>query len=109
MTKTETAKRLLKRIFVTRDFYGRYDEYYEIDGKLDGEYKSWHRNGQLCFRCYYKDGQLDGEYKEWHDNGQLGVRSLYKCGERNGEYKYWNNHGELWNHWYYKDGVKIKA
>ena len=45
--------------------------YNNIDEKRQGEYKSYYSNGQLCGICNYIDGKLKGEYKLYHDNGQL--------------------------------------
>lgn len=39
------------------------EQYYLIDGKLEGEIKIWHENGQLWTHCFYKDDELDGEIK----------------------------------------------
>jgi len=83
MTKTETAKNLLKRVFIKT----KYSEYYEIDGKFDGEYKRWYENGQLEEHCYYKNGKLDGEYTSWHQNGRPLQHSHYTNGLYDGKYK----------------------
>jgi len=81
MTKTETAKNLLKRVLVKE----RDREYYLLDGKMDGEFKSWWPNGQLFVHCYYRNGKFDGEYKSWDENG------------------------EMLEHYYYKNGVIVKV
>lgn len=74
MTKTEIAKNLLRRTFIKEE----YREYYEIDGKYDGEYKSWWNNGQLAVHCYYKNGKLDGECRHWDDDGMALEHYYYK-------------------------------
>jgi len=104
MTKTETAKELLKRAHVKNDFG---DEYYVIDGQRDGEYKSWWPNGQLHTCCFYKNGRLDGEYKRWYDNGQLDIHCYYKNHQLNGAYESWLTDGQLFVYCQYKNGVKI--
>jgi len=83
MTKTETAKNLLKRVHIKT----RYCEYYKIDGKKDGEYKAWYKNGQLFEHCYYKDGMLEGEYTSWHQDGSPLQHSHYTNGLYDGKYK----------------------
>ena len=40
-----------------------------IDGKTNGEYNTYHYNGQLYFSCNYVDGKLNGEYKEYLEDG----------------------------------------
>lgn len=102
MTKTETAKKFLKRTLIKE--YLR--QYYTVDGKRDGEYKEWYENGQPFVYCNYKDGELDGEYKRWHQ-GQLLEHCYHKNGKLDGEYKSWNNDGQLHFHYYYKNDVKI--
>jgi len=104
MTKTETAKRLLRRIFIKTNN----TEYYTIDGKRDGEYKTWHYNGQPSEYCHYRNGRLDGEDRSWHDNGQLHRRCYYKNGKLDGEYKSWRDNGQLIMYCHYKNGIKIK-
>ncbi len=47
------------------------EEYYEIDGKKEGVYKSYFENGNIDIICNYIDGKLNGEYKSYHMNGQL--------------------------------------
>ena len=52
------------------------------DGRLDGEYKEWHENGQLRVHSYYKDGQLHGECKIWDENGELVDHGFYNRTQR---------------------------
>jgi len=83
MIKTEIAKKLLRRVFIKELMGAGRCEYYEIDGKMDGEYISWYRNGQLAYRCYFENGRLEGKYEHWEEGGQL------------------------LEHYYYNNGVKI--
>ena len=46
-----------------------------LDGKLNGEKKSYYENGQLEILCSYTDGKKNGESKTFDPNGQL----LYIC------------------------------
>ena len=66
-------------------------EVFEINGKREGEYKSYHKNGQLyeIYNCI--DGKRNGEYKTYLDNGQLHAIYSYIDEKINGEYKkYWS-------------------
>ncbi len=36
---------------------------------LDGEYTSWHKNGQYKCRGFYKNGSLEGKNTCWYKNG----------------------------------------
>ena len=50
-----------------------------FDGKeWEGEYKQWHRNGQIWIHCFYidKDKYRD-EYKLWYDNGKTFRHRIY--------------------------------
>jgi antitoxin component YwqK of YwqJK toxin-antitoxin module len=71
---------------------------------INGEYKSWYDNGQICEHCFYKDRYLDGEHKVWYDNGQIYTHSFYKDGDLDGEYKVWYDNRQIKKHCFYKDG-----
>ncbi len=58
-----------------------------FDGyELNGEFKSWHYNGQLFQHCFYKNGKSDGECKAWHENGKLFIHCFYKNNEKTEDY-----------------------
>ena len=44
-----------------------------LDGKMDGEYKEYYKNGQLCEICNYNNGKRIGEYKKYHIDGQIEI------------------------------------
>lgn len=71
-----------------------------------GEYKKWHKNGQLCYTCYYIDNSAHGEYREWWDNGQMKFFLCYNTDEFHGEYKCWNENGQLEKHCFYINGLE---
>jgi hypothetical protein len=71
--------------------------------KGEGEFKRWHRNGQLWFHCYFKNDKMEGEFKEWYDNAQIKTHCFFKNGKKEGEYKQWMDNGHLRIHCYYKD------
>lgn len=77
--------------------------------KGEGEYKSWHDNGQLYIHSFYnKNGELDGEYKYWYENGQMWQHAFYKDNKQDGEYKLLYPDGRLNLHAFYKDGKMVK-
>ena len=47
------------------------EEYFQLNGKINGIYKSYHRNGQLYSEVNYIDGNRNGIYKSYYENGQL--------------------------------------
>ena len=38
---------------------------------MNGEYKSYYKNGQLKVICSYTDDSWNGEYKLYDENGEL--------------------------------------
>ena len=46
---------------------GNKEEEYWINknGRLEGEYKSWHENGNKGAECNYKNGKFEGEFRSW--------------------------------------------
>jgi antitoxin component YwqK of YwqJK toxin-antitoxin module len=74
------------------------------NGLRHGEFKTWHENGQLFQRSFYRDGKLEGKAEMWYRNGQLWVYSFFKDGKLEGEYKMWYKTGQLRWHRFYKNG-----
>ncbi len=54
---------------------------YYVDGKINGEMKSYYKNGQLCSICSYIDDKRHGEYRKYYSNGQLEKTYNYINGE----------------------------
>ena len=48
-------------------------EYFQLNGKRNGIYKSYRNNGQLKEEVNYIDGKKHGIEKLYHENGQLKV------------------------------------
>jgi len=46
-------------------------EYFILNNKKEGIYKSYHYNGQLWKEVNYIDDKKNGIYKSYHENGQL--------------------------------------
>ena len=86
------------------------EEGYFIDGKKDGKWTEWNKDGQKQSEENYKDGKLGAESSKWDENGQ---ESQYKDGKlhgivdrhENGQIKsilyysdnYWNGSYEGWH------------
>ena len=62
------------------------------NGKEDGLWTTWYKNGQKKYEDTHKDGKKDGLSTEWYDNGQKKKEGTYKDGELISE-KYWNKDG----------------
>jgi len=44
---------------------------YWKNGKRDGFYDTWYRNGQKKLQGYYMDGKVVGRLSEWDEEGLL--------------------------------------
>ena len=56
--------------------------YFEDDqGRRQGEYKSWHVNGNMWMYSFYVDGKLHGERKAWNGDGTLVSHTFWVNGK----------------------------
>jgi antitoxin component YwqK of YwqJK toxin-antitoxin module len=51
------------------------------NGKEDGLYTSWYRNGQKRYESTFKDGKLDGLSTSWYRNGQKKLEATFNSGK----------------------------
>ena len=74
--------------------------HYFIDenGLKQGEYKSFHADGQLWVHTFFINGKQHGEFKTYHINGKLSEHSFYLNGKRHGEYNAYHDNGKMWLH-----------
>lgn len=88
------------------------EKYTIFDDNLEGEYKEWHKNGQLYEQCVFVNGDRNGEYRLWYDNGQLSKHCSYQNNKLHGEYKSWykdDEHYMLWTQCTYIDDKRLKS
>jgi antitoxin component YwqK of YwqJK toxin-antitoxin module len=82
---------------------GLYEEFYKDgqlnyrysfkEGKEDGEW-SWYTEGGTMIKLEtYKDGQLHGPWSSWYENGQQRVKGQFENGEEVGEWFAWDEEG----------------
>ncbi|MFT5701141.1 MAG: hypothetical protein ACI8ZB_004030 [Desulforhopalus sp.] len=57
---------------------------YSINGKMIGNWVSWHPNGVKASEGLYSDGKPVGVYRSWHKNGKLASQGQYKDGNISG-------------------------
>jgi len=57
------------------------------EGKFDGPFKSYYKDGKLKEERTYKDGLVDGPFKSYRENGELKEEATFKNGEPDGVYK----------------------
>lgn len=77
------------------------------NGKIDGFQKRWYNNGQLHYERYFEDGLKNGSYKEWFESGQLSIELKYKDDKKDGFQKRWYSNGQISFTGEYKDGKPI--
>ena len=77
------------------------------DGKLDGLWNVWYRNGQKRSKGTFKDGKKDGLETQWYKNGQKKLEVTFKDEKEDGLVTEWNENGQKWLETNYKGGEKI--
>ncbi|PQJ10518.1 hypothetical protein CJD36_011115 [Flavipsychrobacter stenotrophus] len=65
------------------------------DGKKNGLYKEWFRNGQIADSCYYLNDLQEGVETGWYDNGGKRLRCSYVGGKKSGIETAWHINGAL--------------
>ena len=63
------------------------------DGKKDGLFTAWYRNGQKMMEEHFKDNKLEGHLTTWYENGQKKLDVYYKNGKRDGLLLEWYDNG----------------
>lgn len=73
---------------VTREVEGSYYPNGQIrskgtikNGKRDGVWKWFHKDGTIWTDEKYSNGELDGEWKQYDKNGQLELKQVFENGE----------------------------
>jgi antitoxin component YwqK of YwqJK toxin-antitoxin module len=73
------------------------------EGKADGLWTWWHKNGQKRSEGTYKDGKQDGLAMYWRENGKKKSEETYKDDKLNGLSTEWYKNGQKWGEGTYKD------
>ncbi len=104
-------------------------EYYQ--GKRNGFFKGWYKNGDKCFERFYTDniktgthlgwfdngvkkfeyqfdiqGRYNGFVKNWYINGLLAKHFNFKKGKEAGSQKVWNDKGKIKSNFYTVNGER---
>lgn len=82
------------------------EEHYK-NGLLEGEFKSYFKNGKQSELLFYKNGKLNGVIERFADTGVLLEKVTYINGKLNGAAKYYNLSGELVREGMYENDEKI--
>lgn len=75
------------------------------NGKRDGQWKEYARNGLLISEYNYNDGSLNGSAKTYFLNGKVFKELNYKNGELHGEYLEYFRNGKLYKSAWYENGM----
>jgi hypothetical protein len=80
-----------------RTFYptGDMDHYYLTNGKIDGIYWYYYKNGRLKGIQYFANGKRQGEGKFLYENGQLRTSEYYRNDSLNGFKRVYFKNGKL--------------
>ena len=70
---------------------GKYDEHQH----RDGTWTSWYDNGQKNSECKYIDGKENGAYHVWHRNGKPYIKGKYKMGVKVGTFTFYDSLGNV--------------
>ncbi|MGS2726832.1 toxin-antitoxin system YwqK family antitoxin [Psychroserpens sp. BH13MA-6] len=81
-------------------------EYYNDQGKLEGERQVFYPNGNTAEKSHYINGMLDGESIWYAENGTVLKRFLYKNDELNGITKYFDAEGNIKAEGLYRNNLK---
>ena len=66
------------------------------EGKKDGQWLSYHSNGQLSLKMTYVDGKRSGSKRSFHPNGKIEGRGQYdKQGRMHGNWLSYSRFGDL--------------
>lgn len=77
------------------------------NGKAEGVWLSWYKNGSRKDSCNYKNGLLNGTCYYWFKNhpNQLQCIGTYKKNKKNGEWKWFYEDGKIKKKCFYKDDL----
>ena len=65
------------------------------DGKRQGEWKAYLRDGRPWSIDNFKDGELEGSSTVYWENGNLRWEGNFKAGKRCGQWRFYNEQGEF--------------
>jgi hypothetical protein len=80
----------------------RVDEGEYLEGRMHGNWTTWHPNGVKQAEGYYSNGEPIGFHTSWHDNGEIAVTMNYMDGKPDGIWVYRDSTGRIVKkvHWH---------
>ena len=70
---------------------------YELNyknGKENGKWTYWYKNGEVKLEREYKNGKLDGSYTEYHYSGKKFSHGLMGNDKMQGKWTFWYHNGQ---------------
>ena len=67
------------------------------DGKITGLWEWYLENGQISFKGNFKDGKEEGVWEYYHENGQISMKGNFKDGKEEGVWEYYRYNGRLYS------------
>lgn len=64
-----------------------------INGKKNGLWTYWAKNGQKIAELTFKDDEFDGKWTSWYINGQKKKEGFYQDGKQIGLWNFWKQDG----------------
>ena len=77
-----------------------------IDGKRNGTWIYYHKNGQLRFKDQFKEGVRHGTFLSYYENGKLKYKGDYLNDRKEGLWIEYHLRGSLKSKGHYKNGYK---
>jgi len=66
-----------------------------VDGRCEGLWRTWFKEGGLASEVNYRGGVTDGEASYYHRTGGLRQRGTYRNGLKEGLWQMWDEDGNL--------------
>ncbi len=80
-----------------------YQKGYYKDGKKEGSWYTYYKNGNLNSEMEFKNNRQNGKVSIYYKNGKLQEQGYWKQNRWVGEYKFFFNSGKIKYLWYYDD------
>lgn len=68
-----------------------------VDGKRNGEFKTYYKSGTLMSEGTFINGKRNGKAIVYHENGKVNYEGFYKDGKECGIWKFYDADGNLYN------------
>lgn len=86
---------------VVRKFYDNdnliiKEEYFVLNGKKEGVFTSYWKNGQIEAICNYNNDKLEGTYISYYNNGQLYLMTKYVNDKQVGDCIEYHQNGDIY-------------